>query len=191
MSTKEAFSCHGGQQTGGAPLKGRRNAARNSGASSNDVPRTQQRIGEEAVGRRGDGVDNPGAPEAFYTTRDTSETWSLRRVARCAYQEGDIVKEMQNAGRFYSDLVENKPEGEGGTHRVLQRDAEGHREDPEDQDQSIEPSRPGEGRGAKDAQIDHRRREVLRAEHVDKSMQAAPNFRKTWADTQVADHLRS
>ena len=31
---------------------------------------------------------------------------------------------------------------------------------------------------------------MLRAEHVDKSMQASPNLRKAWATSQVADHFR-
>ena len=39
--------------------------------------------------------------------------------------------------------------------------------------------------------IDHRRGEVLRGEHVDKTMQASPNFRKAWAVAQVAGHLCS
>ena len=39
--------------------------------------------------------------------------------------------------------------------------------------------------------IDHRRGEVLRGEHVDRTMQASPNFRKAWAVAQVAGHLCS
>ena len=85
---------------------------------------------------------------------------------------------MQSAGRIYSDMVENQPSDgkRKSTHLALLRDAEGHREVPKDQDWRIKPPGLGKGRCVDDAQ--------------DRSMQASPNFRKAWADIQVADHLQ-
>ena len=183
---KEIFASYGTQ------FSGRRETARSRGAPLNDVPRKQQRAGEEEEAADADVTDLIAqvhlklSAQLEARVRDLeSPTYSTLFVPK----ESDIVKEIQNAGRYYSDMV-GKPTKRGkrkSAHLVLQRDAESHGKDPKDQDRRIERSRPGEGRRVEDAQDDHRRKEVPRAEHVDKSMQAPPNIRKAWADTQIAD----
>ena len=65
------IGAHGRQRNGGAQLSGRRKPARSRGASQNDVPRKQQRAGEEeakgdtACGR--DGLGNGGAATGLFT----------------------------------------------------------------------------------------------------------------------------
>ena len=69
-------------------------------------------------------------------------------------KEGEIVKYVQSAGRINSDMVENQPSVERGSPHilVLQRDAEGHREDPEDQEWGTKFPGPWKGRGEEDVQ---------------------------------------
>ena len=54
----------------------------------------------------------------------------------------------------------------------------------------IENGGPGEGRGSKDDEKERREFDVHRVERVGKNVQASPNLRNAWVNTQVADHFR-
>ena len=153
---KEAFAAYGGQLTGDAPFSGRaRKAARSRGAASSDAPTKHQRAGEaEVVDAEVLDVTAQVHLKALYATRGTGE-----RIAFLFFpKESNIVKDMQHAGRIHSDMVENQQSviKRKSTHLVLQRDAEGHRNDPQDQDWRFTLSRPEEGRDVEDAQTGHR-----------------------------------
>ena len=105
--------------------------------------------------------------------------------------EIEIVKFMHIAGRHHSDMAEKTRHGRRkSANLVFQRDAASHREDSQGQVGRLQSAGPGEGGGPEDAQDDHRRSEIPRAECVGQIMQASPNFRQAGAGTQVADHRR-
>ena len=107
-------------------------------------------------GRRCDGLDNPGAPEALCTTRGTVERLGVTDVfALCSHQNrATSRKRRKNAGRCCSDMVEIKPDMERGSPHIWLFNAmlKPHRGDLKEREWRIEPSGPGEGRGVEDAQ---------------------------------------
>ena len=119
-------------------------------------PRKQQRPGEE------EGVDADVtdliiqehlklSAQLEARLRDFESSRYLHSVPtkRERHRERDAKRRqvLQRQGGNQARHRKRKP-----THLVLQRDAETHREDPEDREWRIEPSGPGEGRGVEDAQ---------------------------------------
>ena len=103
---KDVLAIFGGQQTGDAPFSGGRKVPRSKRISLNDVPKKRQRAGGEATGDTdadADGPGRPGALEALCTTRLMGQRLFLLK-------ENDIVKEMQDAVKVYSELVTNRPD---------------------------------------------------------------------------------
>ena len=140
----------------------RRTVQRNVEASQEQRSLVKRRAKKAATswrrrsgGRRCDGLDNPGAPEALYTARGTGERLGVIDVLhsvptkRERHRERDEKRRqvLQRHGANQSRHGKRKP-----THLVLQRDAEIHEGDLKDREWRIEPSGPGEGRGVEDAQ---------------------------------------
>ena len=102
-------------------------------------------------------------------------------------KENDMVKEMQDAGRFCNDMVENKPDVERGSPHiwffVAMLKATEKMCNKQEREWRTEPSRSGESGGNTDAQNKHRQCEGPRAEPWDKSMQAFSNLRKAGTTT--------
>ena len=73
---------------------------------------------------------------------------------------------------------------------VLQRDAEGHREDPEDQEWGTEFPGPGKAEALRTLRMVTDDANFIELNTWIKSTHSPLNFRKACAVTQVADHLR-
>ena len=104
MSVKDAFASYGGPQAGGAQFSGRRKPARTRGTSSSDVPRKQQRAGEEEA-VDADATDLIIQVHLKLSTQLEARVRDLESSTCCTLfpaKESDIVKETKNAGRFYS-----------------------------------------------------------------------------------------
>ena len=121
---KEMIAAHGGQQNGRAQFSERWKPARTRGASQNDVPRKQQRAGEaEAKGdaKDVDVMDLITPVHLQLSAQLGSRVRDLEAATYCTLflpNESDIVTEMQNAGRFYSDMVTRHPDKERGSPHI-------------------------------------------------------------------------
>ena len=129
---KEALVSYGGQQTGDAPYTGRtRKPARSRGASSSDVPRKQQRSGEEKAADA-DVTDMIAQEHLKLSTQLEARVRDLESATHCILflpTESDTVKEMQKR-RQVLQRHGGKPTKRGqrrSTHLALQRDAKSHR----------------------------------------------------------------
>ena len=131
--------------------------------------------------RRRAGPDCPGAPEALCATRGAGERSGGIDVLH------SVPIEIERNREIYA-MHRKDPQRHGGksnkcgkrksTHMVLQRDAEGHREDHEDQECGTEFPGPGKGRSFDDDQDGHRRWELHRAGHMETARILLQTFAK-------------
>ena len=136
MSVKDAFASCEGQ------ADWRRTVQWNEEASQEQRSLVKRRAKKAATswrrrsgGRRCDGPDNPGAPEALCTTGGTGERLGVIDVLhsvptkRERHHERDAKRRqvLQRHGGNQARHGKRKP-----THLALQRNAEIHREDPKD-----------------------------------------------------------
>ena len=182
------------KQTGGAQFSGMRKPARSRGASSSDVPRKQQRAGEEEA-VDADVTDLITQVHLKLSAQLEARVRDLESSTCCTLfppKESDIAKETQNAGRCCSDMVEIKPDMERGSPHIWLSNAMLGSTERILKTESGELSLPDEEKAEAltTLRINHRRGEVLRAEHVDKTMHL-PTFVKPGQSPQVAGHLCS
>ena len=112
---KKVFASYGTQ------FSGRRETARSRGAPLNDVPRKQQRAGEEEKAADADVTDLIAQVHLKLSTQLEERVRDLESPTYstlCLPKESDIVTEIQNAGRYYSDMVENQPSAERGSPHI-------------------------------------------------------------------------
>ena len=127
--------------------------------------------------------------QRIYTSRHTGERPGVADV----FHSGPTKRERKNAGRFYSDMVEIKPDMERGSTHIWFFNAMLKATERILKTKIGELSLPDQGKA-----------EALRTLGLItdggkfhelstwiKACRAPPNFRKAWADAQVADHLRS
>ena len=110
------FAANAGQQNGDAHFTGRqRKSAKSRRAASGDAPRKHQRAGEEEAAH----ADVPDLMAQVHMKLSPQlEALDLEAATYCTLfplTGSDIVKEMQNAGKFHSNMVENRPSVERGS----------------------------------------------------------------------------
>ena len=121
---KEMIAAHGGHQNERAQFSERWKPARSRGASQNDVPRKQQRAGEAEAKGNAEDVDVMDLITPVHLQLSTQLGSRVRDLEAATYctlsvpKESDIVTEMQNAGRFFSDMVTRHPNKERGSPHI-------------------------------------------------------------------------
>ena len=112
MSIKESKASCGGQLSGDLPYVVRpRKAARSRGAHSSEAPRKHQKAGE-VEGMEAEAADLTLQVPAKLTIRFEFRMRDIEATMCCAVflpSESGIVKEVQEAGRDYNNMVTNQP----------------------------------------------------------------------------------